>query len=271
MGLFGWLADRWTPIYEFREYYGDEMEEIARDSTAVGSKRGFLLGFPAGVLLTVAVVGGAVMTGLYTPPAQTVASREGQREAAAAQAPTKELAALRAENQGLKKQVTDLTAASQAPTKELVALRAENQGLKTQVTDLTAAAQAPTKELAALRAENQGLKTQVMDVNAASQATTKELAALRKENQGLKTQVTQVRAAGSQATTKELAALRAENQGLKKQVVEVKAAAICPPCQPQTLTNARSPSPAVAAPPQLWPPPEPRGSPRPGAAGPSDR
>jgi len=219
------------------------MEEIARDSTAVGSKRGFLLGFPAGVLLTVAVVGGAVMTGLYTPPAQTVASREGQREAAAAQ----------------------------APTKELVALRAENQGLKKQVTDLTAAAQAPTKELVALRAENQGLKTQVMDVNAASQATTKELAALRKENQGLKTQVTQVRAAGSQATTKELAALRAENQGLKKQVVEVKAAAICPPCQPQTLTNARSPSPAVAAPPQLWPPPEPRGSPRPGAAGPSDR
>ena len=243
MGLFGWLADRWTPIYEFREYYGDEMEEIARDSTAVGSKRGFLLGFPAGVLLTVAVVGGAVMTGLYTPSAQTVASREGQREAAAAQ----------------------------APTKELVALRAENQGLKKQVTDLTAAAQAPTKELVALRAENQGLKTQVMDVNAASQATTKELAALRKENQGLKTQVTQVRAAGSQATTKELAALRAENQGLKKQVVEVKAAAICPPCQPQTLTNARSPSPAVAAPPQLWPPPEPRGSPRPGAAGPSDR
>jgi regulator of replication initiation timing len=243
MGLFGWLADRWTPIYEFREYYGDEMEEIARDSTAVGSKRGFLLGFPAGVLLTVAVVGGAVMTGLYTPPAQTVASREGQREAAASQATTKELAALQAENQGLKKQVTDLTAAAQAPTKELVALRAENQGLK----------------------------TQVMDVNAASQATTKELAALRKENQGLKTQVTQVRAAGSQATTKELAALRAENQGLKKQVVEVKAAAICPPCQPQTLTNARSPSPAVAAPPQLWPPPEPRGSPRPGAAGPSDR
>ena len=79
MGLFGWLADRWTPTYEYREYDGNEMEYIAWESTAAGSRRGFLLGFPAGALLTVAVIGGAVMTGLYTPPAQTVASREGQR------------------------------------------------------------------------------------------------------------------------------------------------------------------------------------------------
>jgi hypothetical protein len=53
-------------------------------------------------------------------------------------------------------------------------------------------------------------------------------------------------------------------------VVEVKAAAICPPCQPQTLTNARPPAQAVVAPPQLWPPPAPRGSSRP-EEGSSDR
>ncbi len=128
MGLFGWLADRWTPTYEYREYHATEMESIAWESTATGSRRGFLLGFPAGALLAVAVIGGAVMT-LYTPPAQTVTSREGQREATASQATTKELDALRAENQGLKTQVLDVKAtASQATTKELDALRAENQG-----------------------------------------------------------------------------------------------------------------------------------------------
>jgi len=234
MGLFGWLANRWTPAYEYREYYGNEMEAIAWEATTVGSRRGFLLGFPAGALLTVAVLGGAVMTGLYTPPAPTAASSEGQR------APT----------------------ASQATTQELDALRAENQGLKTQVMQVNTASQATTKELAALRTENQGLKQQVMQVKAAgSQATTKELAALRKENQGLKTQVMQVNTA-SQSTTKELAALRKENQGLKTQVMEVKAAATCPPCQPQAPTKARPPAQAVAAPPQLSPPPAPRGSPQ---------
>lgn len=49
MGLFGWLANRWTPAYEYREYFGNEMEYIAWESTAVGGRRGFLLGFPAGL------------------------------------------------------------------------------------------------------------------------------------------------------------------------------------------------------------------------------
>ena len=152
----------------------------------------------------------------------------------------------------------------------LDALRTENQGLKKQVMGVKAAgSQVTTTELDALRAENQGLKKQVLDVNTASRATTKELDALRAENQGLKKQVLDVNTA-AQATTKELDALRTENQGLTKQVVDVKAAAICPPCQPQTLTNARPPAHAVVAPPQLWPPPAPRGSPQPGV-GPSDR
>jgi hypothetical protein len=214
MGLFGWLADRWTPGYEYREYYGHEVEHIAWESTTVGSRRGFLLGFPAGALLTVAVIGSAVMTGLYPPSAPTVASSEGQGEATASQATTKELDALRAETQGLKRQVVEGKAA---------------------------ATQAPTTELTALRKENQDLKRQVVEVNTASQATTKELDALR-----------------------------AETQGLKRQVVEGKAAATCPPCQPQALPSARPPAQAVAAPPQLWPPPTPQGSPRP-EVGRSDR
>ena len=59
-------------------------------------------------------------------------------------------------------------AGSQATTKELDALRKENQGLKTQVMEVKAAgSQATTKELDALRKENQGLKKQVMQVKAA--------------------------------------------------------------------------------------------------------
>jgi len=57
MGLFGWLASHWTPAYEYREYDATEMEYITWESTAVGSRRGFLLGVPAGALLTVAVLG----------------------------------------------------------------------------------------------------------------------------------------------------------------------------------------------------------------------
>ena len=136
MGLFGWLADRWTPAYEYREYYGNEVEYIAWESTAVGSRRGFLLGFPAGALLTVAVIGGAVLTG-STPRLPPRWRRErDSAEATASQATTTELDALRAENQGLKKQVLEVNTASQATTKELAALREENQGLKKQVMEV---------------------------------------------------------------------------------------------------------------------------------------
>ena len=222
MGLFGWLANHWTPAYEYREYYGNEVEYIAWESTTVGSRRGFLLGLPAGALLTAAVIGGAVLT-LYTPPAPTVVSRERQPEATASHATQDELRTLREENQGLKKLVLDVNRASQATTTALATLREENQGLKKQVTEVKATA---------------------------SQTTTKEVDALREENQGLKKQVMEVKSAASQATTKELDALREENQGLKKQVMEVKAAATCPPCQRQALTKAQPPAQAVAAPPQ---------------------
>ena len=115
MGLFGWLASHWTPAYEYREYYGNEVEYIAWESTTVGSRRGFLLGFPAGALVTVAAIGGAVMTGLYTPPDSTPASREGQQAAAASRATKEELYTLWEENQELKKRLESVAAAAVCP------------------------------------------------------------------------------------------------------------------------------------------------------------
>ncbi len=115
MGLFGWLARHWTPAYEYRDYYANEVEYITWESTTAGSRRGFLLGVPTGALVTVAVLGGAVMTGLYTPSAPTVASREGPRETAASHATNEDLDTLRKENQTLKKQLGSAAVAAVCP------------------------------------------------------------------------------------------------------------------------------------------------------------
>ena len=115
MGLFGWLASHWTPAYEYREYYGNEVEYIAWESATTGSRWGFLLGVPVGGLVAVAVIGGAVMTGLYTPPLPTAASREAQRDAAASQAASEALNTLWQENQELKKQLGSATVAATCP------------------------------------------------------------------------------------------------------------------------------------------------------------
>jgi hypothetical protein len=115
MGLFGWLANHWAPTYEYRDYYANEVEYIAWESTTAGSRWGFLLGFPAGGLVAVAVIGGAMMTGLYTPPFPTTASREAQRDAAASQVASEALNTLWEENQALKKQLGSATVAATCP------------------------------------------------------------------------------------------------------------------------------------------------------------
>jgi hypothetical protein len=115
MGLFGWLASHWAPTYEYRDYYANEVEYIAWESTTAGSRWGFLLGFPAGGLMALAVIGGAMMTGLYTPPFPTAASREAQRDAATAQAASEALNTLWEENQALKKQLASATVAATCP------------------------------------------------------------------------------------------------------------------------------------------------------------
>jgi len=115
MGLFGWLGSRWVPTHEYRNYGADEVDDIALESNAAGSRRGFLLGVPVGGLVAVAVIGGAMVTGLYTPPFPTAASREAQRASAAAQAVRQEVNTLRDENQALKKQVMTAQAAATCP------------------------------------------------------------------------------------------------------------------------------------------------------------
>ena len=115
MGPFQWLATYWTPEIEYRDYPANEVEDIAWESTTAGSRRGFLLGVPVGGLVAVAVIGGAMMTGLYTPPFPTAASREAQRDTAAAQAVRQEVNTLRDENQALKTQVMAAQAAATCP------------------------------------------------------------------------------------------------------------------------------------------------------------
>jgi hypothetical protein len=115
MGLFGWLASHWAPTYEYRDYYANEVEYIAWESATAGSRWGFLLGLPAGGLVAVAVIGGAVMTGLYTPPVPAAASREEQRDAAASQTTSEALNTLWQENQELKKQLGSATVAATCP------------------------------------------------------------------------------------------------------------------------------------------------------------
>ena len=102
MGPLQRLATYWTPAIEYRDYYAVEVEDIAWASTLTGSRRGFLVGFPAGALFIVLIIGGVVMTGLYNPSAPTTAPRQGQQEATASQALGAELNTLREENRALK-------------------------------------------------------------------------------------------------------------------------------------------------------------------------
>jgi hypothetical protein len=115
MGLFGWLASHWAPTYEYRDYYANEVEYIAWESATAGSRWGFLLGLPVGGLVAVVVIGGAVVTGLYTPPLPTAASSEAQRDAAASQTASEALNTLWQENQELKKQLGNATVATTCP------------------------------------------------------------------------------------------------------------------------------------------------------------
>jgi len=115
MGLFRWLAGHWKPEIDYRDYLPNEVEDIALESTATGSKRGFLVGFPAGALVMALVVGGIVVAGLYNPSAPPTEVRQGQPEATASQAMSKELDTLREENQALQKQVVEAKTAAACP------------------------------------------------------------------------------------------------------------------------------------------------------------
>ncbi len=152
MGPFQWLATHWTPVIEYRDYHAIEVEGIAWGSTLIGSRRGFLVGFPAGALLILLIMGGVALSRL-SPSDSAPAPRQGQPEAVASQAVSAELNSLREENRALKQQVTAAQAAarqgqrdavaSQAVSAELNSLREENRALKQQVMSVKAVATCP--------------------------------------------------------------------------------------------------------------------------------
>lgn len=143
MGLFGWLASHSKPEIDYRDYLPNEVEDIALESTAAGSKRGFLVGFPVGALVMALIVGGVVMAGLFTPPAPTPVPSQGQKETAAQQALSIEMETLREENQALKKQVTEAKAAAACPP-----CQQQVSGKEQAQPQASAPASKPTKQLA---------------------------------------------------------------------------------------------------------------------------
>ncbi|MBP1776894.1 MAG: hypothetical protein H6Q86_2904, partial [candidate division NC10 bacterium] len=57
MGLFAWLASRWTPEFEYRDRLADEVEDIAYESTRIGTRRGFLMGVLVGIIVAMIGIG----------------------------------------------------------------------------------------------------------------------------------------------------------------------------------------------------------------------
>jgi hypothetical protein len=91
------------------------VEHIAWEATTTGSRRGFLVGFPAGALVLGLILGGVGMTGFYRPSTPTPAPRPGPQDAPASQAVPQEVTTLRDENHALRQQVMEAKAAATCP------------------------------------------------------------------------------------------------------------------------------------------------------------
>ena len=115
MGPFRWVATFWTPAIDYRDYPPNEVEDIAWESTTIGSRRGFLVGVLAGVLVSGLLIGGIVLGGRYRPAVPTTAPRQGQQDPTALQAVRQEVTTVREENHALKQQVREAKAAATCP------------------------------------------------------------------------------------------------------------------------------------------------------------
>ena len=115
MGPFRWVATFWTPAIDYRDYPPNEVEDIAWESTTIGSRRGFLVGVLAGVLVSGLLIGGIVLTGLYRPAVPPTAPSPGPQDPSALQAVRQEVTTVREENQALKQQVLEAKAAATCP------------------------------------------------------------------------------------------------------------------------------------------------------------
>lgn len=122
MGLFAWLASRWTPEFEYRDRLADEVEDIAYESTRIGTRRGFLMGILVGAILGIIGIGAFKTSGLATQPVPTAEPREARQQATSPQPSSEELTLLRKENEQLKGELARAkTAASTPPIEKGVA------------------------------------------------------------------------------------------------------------------------------------------------------
>jgi cytoskeletal protein RodZ len=118
MGPFEWLAGRWTPEFEYRDRLADEVEDIAYESTRIGTRRGFLLGVLVGAILAVIAVGALMANGLQTRFFPTTEQHESHQQVTTPQPSAEELNLLKQENEQLKRELATAKAAGAASPRE---------------------------------------------------------------------------------------------------------------------------------------------------------
>jgi hypothetical protein len=118
MGPFAWLAGRWTPEFEYRDRLADEVEDIAYESTRIGTRRGFLMGVLVGAILAVVGVAAYKSSGLETAPSAAPTAQHSPQSATSPQPTSEDLALLRRENEQLKAELARGKAASAVPARE---------------------------------------------------------------------------------------------------------------------------------------------------------
>jgi hypothetical protein len=118
MGPFAWLAGRWTPEFEYRDRLADEVEDIAYESTRVGTRRGFLMGVLVGAVLAVIGVAAYRSSGLETAPSTASTAQHSPQPATSPQPTSEDLALLRRENDQLKAELARGKTASAVPALE---------------------------------------------------------------------------------------------------------------------------------------------------------
>jgi hypothetical protein len=117
MGPFEWLAGRWTPEFEYRDRLADEVEDIAYESTRIGTRRGFLMGVLVGAILAVLGVAAYRSSALETTLSTNTAQQSPQ-PATSPQPASEEATLLKRENEQLKAELARAKAAGAVPPRE---------------------------------------------------------------------------------------------------------------------------------------------------------
>lgn len=118
MGPFEWLAGRWTPEFEYRDRLADEVEDIAFESTRIGTQRGFLMGILVGAIVALIAIAALRASGLETRSSSPAAQADRPEQATASQPPSEELALLRRQNEQLKEELARAKAAEAVTLRE---------------------------------------------------------------------------------------------------------------------------------------------------------